>query len=192
VRELPAAGRKDRATAGVMENRAGPNPLALTGLFIGGMQPVRRLIAVVLAAALAASAFAAVTAIAAAPTKPATIKLRSNKLGKILVNANSQTLYLFEKDKNGKSACSGQCAKFWPPVLTKGKPMAGSGIKASLLGTTKRSDGTTQVTYNKHPLYRFLNDKNKVGSTKGEGVDAFGAEWYVVGANGKKIEKEGS
>jgi predicted lipoprotein with Yx(FWY)xxD motif len=150
---------------------------------------VRRLIAVVLAAALAASAFAAVTAIAAAPTKPATIKLRSNKLGKILVNGNSQTLYLFEKDKNGKSACSGQCAKFWPPVLTKGKPVAGSGIKASLLGTTKRSDGTTQVTYNKHPLYRFLNDKNKVGSTKGQGLDAFGAEWYVLGANGKKIEK---
>ncbi|HEY7622017.1 MAG TPA: hypothetical protein VH834_19760 [Solirubrobacteraceae bacterium] len=152
---------------------------------------MRRLIAVVLAAALAASAFAAVTAIAAAPTKPATIKLRSNKLGRILVNGNSQTLYLFEKDKNGKSACSGQCAKFWPPVLTKGKPKAGSGIKASLLGTTKRSDGTTQVTYNKHPLYRFLNDKNKVGATKGEGVDAFGAEWYVLGANGKKIEEEG-
>jgi predicted lipoprotein with Yx(FWY)xxD motif len=65
-------------------------------------------------------------------------------------------------------------------------------VKASLLGTTKRSDGTTQVTYNKHPLYRFLNDNNKVGSTKGEGVNAFGAEWYVVGTNGKKIEKSGS
>ena len=153
---------------------------------------MRRLIAVVLAVALAASAFAAVTAIAAAPTKPATVKLRSTKLGKILVNGNSQTLYLFEKDKHGKSACSGQCAKFWPPLLTKGKPKAGAGVKASLLGTTKRSDGTTQVTYNKHPLYRFLNDKNKVGSTKGEGIDAFGAEWYVVGANGKKIEKPGS
>jgi predicted lipoprotein with Yx(FWY)xxD motif len=156
------------------------------------MQPVRRLIAVVLAAALAASAIAAVAAIAAAPTKPATVKTRSNKLGKILVNGSAQTLYLFEKDKNGKSACSGQCAKFWPPLLTKGKPVAGSGVKASLLGTTKRSDGTTQVTYNKHPLYRFLNDKNKPGNTKGEGVDAFGAEWYVLGANGKKIEKEGS
>jgi predicted lipoprotein with Yx(FWY)xxD motif len=153
---------------------------------------MRRLLAVVLAVALAASAFAAVAAVAAAPTKPATVNLRSNKLGKILVNGSSQTLYLFEKDKNGKSACSGQCAKFWPPLLTKGKPKAGAGVKASLLGTTKRSDGTTQVTYNKHPLYRFLQDKNKVGSTKGEGLDAFGAEWYVVGANGKKIEKAGS
>lgn len=135
----------------------------------------------------------AVTAFAAsAPTKPATVKVRSVSLGKILVNGNAQTLYLFEKDKNGKSACSGQCATFWPPVLTKGKPMAATGVKSSLLGTTKRADGTTQVTYNKHPLYRFLNDKNKVGATTGEGVDAFGAEWYVVGTNGKKIEKKGS
>jgi predicted lipoprotein with Yx(FWY)xxD motif len=65
-------------------------------------------------------------------------------------------------------------------------------VKSSLLGTTKRSDGTTQVTYNKHPLYRFKGDANKVGATKGEGLDAFGAEWYVVGTNGKKIEEEGS
>ena len=152
---------------------------------------MKRLLAVAIVLVLGAAG--AVTAIAAsAPTKPATIKVRSVSLGKILVNGNAQTLYLFEKDKNGKSACSGQCAKFWPPVLTKGAPKAGTGVKASLLGTTKRSDGTTQVTYNKHPLYRFLNDKNKVGATKGEGLDAFGAEWYVVGTNGKKIEKEGS
>jgi predicted lipoprotein with Yx(FWY)xxD motif len=151
---------------------------------------MKRLIAV--AAVLGVGAFAVAAIAATAPTKPATIKVRSVSLGKILVNGSSQTLYLFEKDKHGKSACSGQCAKFWPPVLTKGKPKAGSGVKASLLGTTNRSDGTTQVTYNKHPLYRFLNDKNKVGATKGEGVDAFGAEWYVVGTNGKKIEKEGS
>jgi len=152
--------------------------------------PMKRLLAVVTILALGVGA---VTAIAAsAPTKPATVKVRKVSLGRILVNGKSQTLYLFEKDKKGKSACSGQCAKFWPPLLTKGKPKAGSGVKASLLGTTKRSDGTTQVTYNKHPLYRFLDDNNKVGSTKGEGVNAFGAEWYVVGTNGKKIEKSGS
>jgi len=152
--------------------------------------PMKRLLAVVTILALGVGA---VTAIAAsAPTKPATVKVGKVSLGKILVNGKSQTLYLFEKDKKGKSACSGQCAKFWPPLLTKGKPKAGSGVKASLLGTTKRSDGTTQVTYNKHPLYRFLNDNNKIGSTKGEGVNAFGAERYVVGTNGKKIEKSGS
>jgi predicted lipoprotein with Yx(FWY)xxD motif len=153
---------------------------------------MKRLSAVAIVLVLGVGAFAVAAIAASAPTKPATVKVRSVSLGKILVNGNAQTLYLFEKDKNGKSACSGQCAKFWPPVLTKGKPMAATGVKSSLLGTTKRADGTTQVTYNKHPLYRFLNDKNKVGATKGEGVDAFGAEWYVVGTNGKKIEKEGS
>ena len=155
---------------------------------------MRRLMAMLVAAVLAAALVAGLATIAfsATPTKPATVKTRSNKLGKILVDGRARTLYLFEKDKNGKSACSGQCAKFWPPLLTKGKPKAGTGAKASLLGTTKRSDGTTQVTYNKHPLYTFLNDKNKPGSTKGEGLDAFGAEWYVLGSNGKKIEKEGS
>ena len=128
---------------------------------------------------------------ATAPTKPASVKTRSVSLGKILVNGNSQTLYLFEKDKNGKSACSGACATNWPPLLTKGTPKGSGGVKSSLLGTTKRSDGTTQVTYNKHPLYRFVGDKGKRGATKGEGLDAFGAEWYVVGTNGKKIEEEG-
>jgi predicted lipoprotein with Yx(FWY)xxD motif len=154
---------------------------------------VRRLIAVMLTVALAGSALAVLATIAfsATPTKPATVKTRSNKLGKILVDGRSRTLYLFEKDKKGKSACSGACAQNWPPLLTKGKPKAASGVKSSLLGTTKRSDGTTQVTYNKHPLYTFVVDKNKPGSTKGEGLDAFGAEWYVLGTNGKKIEEEG-
>jgi predicted lipoprotein with Yx(FWY)xxD motif len=147
-----------------------------------------------LTVALAGSALAVLATIAfsaTTPTKPATVKTRSNKLGKILVDGRSRTLYLFEKDKKGKSACSGTCAQNWPPLLTKGKPKAVSGVKSSLLGTTKRSDGTTQVTYNKHPLYTFVVDKNKPGSTKGEGLDAFGAEWYVLGTNGKKIEEEG-
>jgi predicted lipoprotein with Yx(FWY)xxD motif len=152
---------------------------------------MKRLMAVAIVLVLgAASAVAAVAA--TAPTKPASVKTRSVSLGKILVNGSSQTLYLFEKDKKGKSACSGACATNWPPLLTKGTPKGSGGVKSSLLGTTKRSDGTTQVTYNKHPLYRFKGDANKVGATKGEGLDAFGAEWYVVGTNGKKIEKEGS
>jgi predicted lipoprotein with Yx(FWY)xxD motif len=151
---------------------------------------VRRLTAAVIAAVLVVGAVAAVAMAASAPTKPATVKLRStSKLGKIVVNGTSQTLYLFEKDKHGKSSCSGACAQGWPPLLTKGKPKAGHGVKASLLGTTKRPDGTTQVTYGGHPLYRFVGDHNKVGATTGQGLDAFGAEWYVVGANGKKVEK---
>jgi predicted lipoprotein with Yx(FWY)xxD motif len=153
---------------------------------------VRRLIVLALAAVLAVSALTGLAMAASKPTKPATVKTRTaGDLGKIIVDGRSRTLYLFEKDKNGKSSCSGACATNWPPLLTKGTPKASGSVKASKLGTTKRSDGTTQVTYGGHPLYTFVADKNKPGSTKGEGVDAFGAEWYVVGTNGKKIEDEG-
>ncbi|HEX7301185.1 MAG TPA: hypothetical protein VF257_19460 [Solirubrobacteraceae bacterium] len=153
---------------------------------------MKRLMAIVLAAVIAGSVVAGLAVAASKPTKPATVQTRTTKLGKIVVDGKSRTLYLFEKDKNGKSRCSGACADNWPPLLTKGKPKASGSVKASKLGTTKRSDGTTQVTYGGHPLYRFVADKNKPGSTKGQGLDAFGAEWYVVGTNGKKIEKEGS
>ena len=153
---------------------------------------MRRLMVLALAVVLAASALTGLAMAASSPTKPATVKTRSNTLGTIIVDGKSRTLYLFEKDKNGKSKCSGACATNWPPLLTKGKPKASGSVKASKLGTTKRSDGTTQVTYGGHPLYTFIADKSKPGATKGEGVDAFGAEWYVVGTNGKKIEKEGS
>jgi predicted lipoprotein with Yx(FWY)xxD motif len=99
------------------------------------------------------------------------------------------TLYLFEKDKGGKSACDGACASAWPPVLTSGKAMPGQGVKSSLLGTTTRSDGTTQVTYNNWPLYYYVADKAP-GDTTGQNIDAFGAEWYVLdAAKGTKLEK---
>lgn len=148
---------------------------------------MKRLLAVAMVLVLGAAGAVAAMA-ATAPTKPATVKTRSVSLGKILVNGSSQTLYLFEKDKNGKSACSGACAQNWPPLTVSGTPKAGSGLHAKL-GTTKRSDGKRQVTYGGHPLYTFILDKGKPGSVKGEGLKAFGAEWYVVGANGKKIEK---
>jgi predicted lipoprotein with Yx(FWY)xxD motif len=154
---------------------------------------MRRITAGTVALLLAIGAIASVAAIAtSAVSTPATVKTRSTSLGTILVDAKGRTLYLFMKDKNAKSACSGACAKAWPPVLTKGKPMAAGRASASKLGTTKRSDGTTQVTYNRHPLYTFILDKNKPGSTKGEGSKAFGAEWYVLGSGGSKIEKKGS
>ena len=113
-------------------------------------------------------------------------------LGKILVNGSSQTLYLFEKDKNGKSACSGACATNWPPLLTKGKPKASGSVKASMLGHDQALGRHHAGDLQQAPALPFKGDANKVGATKGEGLDAFGAEWYVVGTNGKKIEKEGS
>jgi predicted lipoprotein with Yx(FWY)xxD motif len=154
---------------------------------------MRRLTAATIALLLAIGAMASIAAIAtSAVSTPATVKTRSTSLGTILVDAKGRTLYLFLKDKSGKSACTGACASAWPPLLTKGTPKAAGTVSASKLGTTKRSDGTTQVTYNRHPLYTFILDKSKPGSTKGQGSKAFGAEWYVLGANGSRIEKKGS
>jgi predicted lipoprotein with Yx(FWY)xxD motif len=116
----------------------------------------------------------------------ATVDLRKTSLGRVLVNSKGHTLYLFKKDRNGKSSCSGNCATFWPPLIAHGKPTAGTGVKASLLGTTRRSNGSRQVTYNKHPLYTYTLDK-KAGQTKGEGVLAFGAKWYGVSAKGRAV-----
>jgi predicted lipoprotein with Yx(FWY)xxD motif len=152
---------------------------------------MRRPLAILTTLALTAGVAGGTATVALSKGSSATIKTRSTSLGTVLVDAKGRTAYLFEKDKKGKSSCSGQCAVNWPPVLTSGKPKAGGGAAASRLGTTRRADGTTQVTYAGHPLYRFVADKNQPGSTKGEGIDAFGAEWYVVGTNGKKIEKEG-
>jgi predicted lipoprotein with Yx(FWY)xxD motif len=109
----------------------------------------------------------------------------------ILVNSKSHTLYLFEKDKSGKSSCYGACAVNWPPYLTTAKPTAGAGVKLSKLGTTKRRDGKLQVTYNRHPLYTFKYD-TRAGATKGENVHAFGADWYAVSPKGVKVEPESS
>jgi predicted lipoprotein with Yx(FWY)xxD motif len=109
--------------------------------------------------------------------------------GKFLVDAKGRTMYLFEADKGGTSACIGACAAAWPPVTAAGMPMAGSGIEQSLLGTIKRADGTEQVTYNGHPLYYFAADTG-AGMAKGQGAKAFGAGWYVVDAKGSKIDND--
>ena len=117
-----------------------------------------------------------------------TVSLSKTKLGEVLVNSKGHTLYMFSRDKNGKSSCSGSCTKFWPPYLLRGKATAGSGVKASLLGTTRRSNGSMQVTYKKHPLYGFALDK-KAGQTNGEGNVAFGGKWYAVSAKGAAVVK---
>jgi predicted lipoprotein with Yx(FWY)xxD motif len=116
------------------------------------------------------------------------VGLADSGLGRVLVDGRGRTLYLFEKDKHGKSACSGQCTGFWPPLITSGKPLATRGAKTSLLGTTKRPDGRLQVTYNHHPLYTFVKDTSK-GQTNGEELNVFGAEWYALSATGAKVEK---
>ena len=144
----------------------------------------------------AAAAAAAVAALAvfllhpgggdAAESKGPAVSTASTSLGRILINSGGHTLYLFSKDKNDKSACSGMCAKFWPPLLAAAKPRALAGVRASLLGTTKRTDGRLQVTYNRHPLYSFLKDTKK-GQTDGEGLTAFGGVWHAVSPAGAAV-----
>jgi predicted lipoprotein with Yx(FWY)xxD motif len=151
--------------------------------------PPSRVVALTLTTVLGVSGFLAADSLArgSSGTK-ATVSLRKTNLGPILVNSRGQTLYLFAKDRNGKSACSGSCARFWPPLLTRGKPTAGPGVKASLLGTTRRSNGSLQVSYNRHPLYTYALDK-RAGQTKGEGSFAFGARWWAVSARGRAVVK---
>jgi predicted lipoprotein with Yx(FWY)xxD motif len=122
------------------------------------------------------------------PGAAAKVAVANSGLGRVLVDARGRTLYLFEKDNHGKSACTGKCAGFWPPLITSGKPLAKAGATASLLGTTRRTDGRLQVTYDHHPLYTFANDTQK-GQTNGEELDAFGAAWYAISAAGAKVEK---
>src|SRR6266705_5898962 len=98
------------------------------------------------------------------------VAVASSKLGRILVDGRGRTLYLFARDRNGKSVCSGACAVYWPPLIASGKPHAVAGAKASLLGTTRRADGRRQVTYRRHPLYRYAGDAQK-GQTNGQGLD---------------------
>jgi predicted lipoprotein with Yx(FWY)xxD motif len=117
----------------------------------------------------------------------ASVALGDTKLGKVLVDGAGRTLYLFEADKGTASACDGACASAWPPLTTKGQPIAGSGVVASKLGTAERSDGTTGVTYDGHPLYRFAGDRAP-GQTAGQGSDGFGAEWYVLSPAGSPID----
>jgi predicted lipoprotein with Yx(FWY)xxD motif len=115
------------------------------------------------------------------------INVGSTKLGQVLVDPKGLTVYLFLADKGTSSSCnSASCVQYWPPVLTNGAPQPGAGVSASLLGTTTRADGTTQVTYAGHPLYLFLSDM-KAGDVTGQGVNAFGAPWYVVSPSGMQI-----
>jgi len=149
-------------------------------------------LAVAVAGCGGGSAYGGSSAPAAKPassTGGSSVKLASTKLGKVLVDAQGRTLYLFEADKGAMSACAGACAGVWPPLKTTGKPIAGAGITASKLGSTKRSDGSTEVTYNGHPLYTYTGDSS-AGQTSGQAIDEFGAEWYALSAAGNKIDSD--
>ena len=147
---------------------------------------IKLLIALAAAGVVSATAAALAFAGGNAATGGATVKIAGSSLGRILVDSKGITLYDFVKDKGGASSCYGACAALWPPLITKGKPHAGPGVRASLLGTTKRKDGNLEVTYNHHPLYYFVTDR-KPGQTTGQAVNQFGGPWWVLSPAGKEI-----
>ncbi len=114
------------------------------------------------------------------------VEAHSGQLGTYLTDQDGRTLYLFVIDKNGKSVCDGACAAAWPPLTVTGKPTAGQGVTSSELTTVTRSDGSTQVRYDDHPLYYYAGDTS-AGSTAGQGVDGYGGLWWVVDPSGAAI-----
>jgi predicted lipoprotein with Yx(FWY)xxD motif len=118
-------------------------------------------------------------------TMGASVDLRGSMLGQTLVDGQGRTLYLFEADTAGRSNCHGACASAWPPYLSSGAPQAGTGVAAGQLGTIPGAGGA-QVTYHGHPLYYYAGD-SQPGDTTGQGLDQFGAKWYVVAPDGARI-----
>src|SRR5438552_2179692 len=147
-----------------------------------------KLLTALAAAAVVGTTVAAVALAGGAATGGAKVAIGKSPLGRILVDGKGITLYDFVKDKGTTSACYGACAALWPPLLTHGKPVAGPGVKASLLGTTNRKDGKVEVTYGGHPLYYFVSDR-KPGQTTGQGIDQFGGPWWVINAKGKEVHR---
>jgi predicted lipoprotein with Yx(FWY)xxD motif len=150
----------------------------------------------VLAAVVAGCGGGGATAASSAPPttasgQAATVGISNTGIGQILVDSQGRTLYLFKADQGTKSACTGACAGAWPPLLLQGKPTPGKSINPSLLSTATRPEGTTQVTYNGHPLYLFAQDQ-KAGETNGQGVSAFGAEWFALNSSGNQVSAKPS
>ena len=164
----------------------------------------KRLAPLVAATAVALSAIAVAACGSSSSSKPATtgasapaapsstsassgtVDLAKGSLGPILTDSLGRTLYLWQADTGAKSTCTGACAAAWPPLVTTAKPTAGSGVMSSLLATTKRANGTKQVTYNGHPLYRFAGD-TAPRQTNGQGSTGFGALWYVLSPRGDQL-----
>jgi len=115
-----------------------------------------------------------------------TVATASGAVGTYLATGSGRTLYEFAVDKGGMSACYDTCATYWPPLLTTGAPQASGGADAGKLGTTKRTDGTTQVTYGGFPLYTYAAD-SAAGDTKGQGLNVNGGLWWVLGVDGTPI-----
>jgi predicted lipoprotein with Yx(FWY)xxD motif len=147
-----------------------------------------KLLLALAASAAVASLVAALAVAGNTTTGGARVDLGKSPLGRIIVDSKGITLYDFPPDKGTTSVCYGACAALWPPLITKGKPVAGPGVRSSLLSTTKRKDGKLEVTYNGHPLYYFVSDR-KPGQTTGQALDQFGGPWWVLSPAGREIHR---
>jgi len=136
------------------------------------------------------SANASSSSASSGAVKGVAIKVAKNSEGMYLTGPSGRALYLWVADTGDRSSCSGECAKAWPPLLTKATPSAASGVNSGDLGTITRSDGTKQVTYKGHPLYYFIGDSSP-GKTSGQGNDGFGAKWWLVAPSGSAITTGG-
>lgn len=134
---------------------------------------------------LVAAAVLLLTAATATAAPRSTVTVRSSAYGKILFDGGGRALYAFTKDPRRKSVCAGACAKAWPPYVVTTRPKAGAGVRALLIGTTKRADGRTQVTYNGRPLYYYVGDP--IGQVRCQNVSEFGGLWLVLRASGRLV-----
>ncbi len=121
------------------------------------------------------------------PGAASLVGTKTSSLGTFLVDGNGRALYLWAADDGSKSTCSGACAQAWPPLTATTTPTATGAVKASLLGTIKRADGSREVTYAGHPLYTYVGD-TRAGQTTGQGSNGFGAPWWVVTPAGKALQ----
>jgi len=137
------------------------------------------------AAAAAATTEASSSARRNKRAKGKKVKVVGSQVGRVVADGRGEAFYLFDKEKGKRSQCYGACARAWPPVLTKGRPRAGKGAKASLLGVTRRTNGKLQVTYKGHPLYYYVDDRP--GLILCQNVPEFGGLWLVVKPNGDPV-----
>jgi len=123
---------------------------------------------------------------AAAQVPGPTVSAKASRFGRILFDGRGYVLYAFTRDRGTKSTCSGACARAWPPYIVKSRPRAGAGTAAGRLGTTKRSNGSLQVTYAGRPLYYYVGDR-KAGQILCQNVTEFGGVWLVVRPSGRLV-----
>jgi len=120
------------------------------------------------------------------PPPPDTLSVAGSRYGKIIVDGQGRTLYLFDAERTATPKCYGACAGAWPPLLIATTPVAGGGLTQALIATVARNDGSMQVTYNGHALYLYIGDRSP-GEIKCQAIPEFGGVWYVVDAQGNKI-----